>query len=65
MIFLVVNGYGAISGFAVDKRVNRVATFAAIDNLGKGSAGQAVQDMNIMLGFEETLGLLVPPLKPV
>lgn len=31
---------------------------AAIDNLGKGAAGQAVQNMNVMLGFEETAGLL-------
>ncbi len=31
---------------------------AAIDNLGKGAAGQAVQNMNLALGFEETAGLL-------
>ena len=60
----VIGSNFADVGFAVDNRVGRVASFAAIDNLGKGAAGQAVQDMNIMLGFEETLGLLVPPLKP-
>jgi N-acetyl-gamma-glutamyl-phosphate reductase len=31
---------------------------AAIDNLGKGAAGQAVQNMNLLLGFSETAGLL-------
>jgi N-acetyl-gamma-glutamyl-phosphate reductase len=31
---------------------------SAIDNLGKGAAGQAVQNMNLMLGFQETEGLL-------
>ena len=31
---------------------------STIDNLGKGAAGQAVQNMNVMLGLEETLGLL-------
>jgi N-acetyl-gamma-glutamyl-phosphate reductase len=35
-----------------------VMTFAAIDNLWKGAAGQAVQDLNVMLGYDETEGLL-------
>ena len=32
--------------------------FAAIDNLWKGAAGQAVQDLNLMLGYDETEGLV-------
>ncbi len=38
--------------------VNQVILFSAIDNLGKGASAQAVQNMNCMLGFEETKGLL-------
>ena len=41
----------------VDDR-GRVLSFAAIDNLWKGSSGQAVQSLNLMLGLEETEGLL-------
>ncbi len=41
----------------VDPRSGRVLVTSAIDNLGKGAAGQAVQNANLMLGFEETLGL--------
>jgi len=37
---------------------DRVLAFAAIDNLWKGAAGQAVQDLNLMLGYDETEGLL-------
>jgi N-acetyl-gamma-glutamyl-phosphate/LysW-gamma-L-alpha-aminoadipyl-6-phosphate reductase len=37
---------------------------AAIDNLGKGAAGSAVQCMNLMLGFEETAGLEFAGLHP-
>jgi len=36
----------------------------AIDNLVKGASGQAVQNMNIMLGFPETMGLEVLPVFP-
>jgi len=43
-------------GFERD-RGNRLVVFSAIDNLMKGAAGQAVQCMNIMFGFPETLGL--------
>ncbi len=44
-------------GIAVDGRTNRVVVVSAIDNLGKGAAGQAVQNMNLMLGLPETTGL--------
>jgi N-acetyl-gamma-glutamyl-phosphate reductase len=40
-----------------DERSGRVLVFAAIDNLWKGAAGQAVQDLNLMLGLPETEGL--------
>ncbi|RUM34905.1 MAG: N-acetyl-gamma-glutamyl-phosphate reductase [Archaeoglobus sp.] len=42
----------------------RVVVTSAIDNLVKGASGQAVQNMNLMLGFDETEGLLTPPLFP-
>ena len=44
-------------GLVVDRRTGRVVIVAAIDNLVKGAAGQAVQNMNIMNGFPENLGL--------
>lgn len=42
---------------ATDPATGRVMAFAAIDNLWKGAAGQAIQNLNLMLGFEETEGL--------
>ncbi len=48
-------------GFRIDATCNRLIMISAIDNLVKGAAGQAVQNMNIMLGLEETTGLLAPP----
>ena len=45
-------------GFRVDERNNMLILLSVIDNLVKGAAGQAVQNMNLMLGFEETEGLL-------
>ncbi len=44
-------------GVCVDKRLNRVIVISAIDNLYKGAAGQAVQNMNIMFGFDEGEGI--------
>jgi len=44
-------------GFKLDERNNRLILISAIDNLVKGAAGQAVQNMNIMLGLDETAGL--------
>lgn len=51
-------------GLAVDSRTKRVIILAAIDNLFKGAAGQAVQNMNIICGFEEDTGLKIAPLFP-
>ena len=48
-------------GFKLDLRNNRVILISAIDNLVKGAAGQAVQNMNIMLGLDETAGLMNVP----
>lgn len=47
---------------AVDTRTNRIIVISALDNLGKGSASQAVQALNIMAGIHETEGLLTPGL---
>lgn len=47
-----------------DHRVNRVIIQAAIDNLVKGAAGQAVQNMNLLFGLGETTGLSAPGLMP-
>jgi N-acetyl-gamma-glutamyl-phosphate reductase len=44
-------------GVVVDPRTRRVVAVAAIDNLVKGAAGQALQNMNLMLGLEESTGL--------
>lgn len=44
-------------GIKVDERTNRVIVVGAIDNMIKGSAGQAIQNMNIMMGYEENMGL--------
>jgi N-acetyl-gamma-glutamyl-phosphate reductase len=45
-------------GFTFDAESQRAVIVACIDNLGKGAAGQALQNMNLMLGFPETEGLL-------
>jgi N-acetyl-gamma-glutamyl-phosphate reductase len=51
-------------GVTVDSRSGRVIVVCAIDNLVKGASGQAVQNMNIMCGFPETMGLEGLPLFP-
>lgn len=51
-------------GFKIDSRTGRIIVLAAIDNLVKGAAGQAVQNMNLMCGLPETRGLLGVPLFP-
>lgn len=51
-------------GITVDKRSGRIIVVSAIDNLVKGAAGQAVQNMNIVCDFPETMGLELIPLYP-
>jgi N-acetyl-gamma-glutamyl-phosphate reductase len=51
-------------GFKTDSRTGRIVVLAAIDNLVKGAAGQAVQNMNLMCGLPESQGLLGVPLFP-
>jgi len=51
-------------GWHIDVRTNRVIVLSVIDNLVKGAAGQAVQNFNIMCGFDEKLGLDDVPLYP-
>ena len=50
--------------FTVDPRTNRVIVMAALDNLVKGAAGQAVQNMNILFGLPENTGLQMIPMFP-
>jgi len=52
-------------GFEADPHSNRIVVLSAIDNLMKGAAGQAVQNMNIRCGFEETAGLEFLGLHPL
>ena len=48
----------------IDRRTGKLIVVGCLDNLIKGGAGQAVQNMNLMLGFPETLGLPLEPLYP-
>jgi len=50
------NNYCCIGGFEIDEN-NQLVVISVIDNLLKGASGQAVQNMNLMFGFEETEGL--------
>lgn len=51
-------------GFKIDTRTNRIIMVGAIDNLVKGAAGQAVQNMNLMFGLAEDEGLKLIPVFP-
>ena len=51
-------------GWKLDQRTGRIIAMGAIDNLVKGAAGQAVQNMNIMFGLEENTGLKLVPVFP-
>lgn len=53
----VSGGNAAHVGVAVDPRTRRVTACCAIDNLGKGAAGQAIQNANVVLGLPEAAGL--------
>ncbi len=49
---------------SVDSRTGKLIVISCIDNLVKGAAGQAIQNMNIMSGFSEVAGLEAPPIYP-
>ena len=51
-------------GFKIDPRTNRIIMMGAIDNLVKGAAGQAVQNMNLVFGLPEEEGLNLVPMFP-
>ena len=51
-------------GFQIDPRTGRIILMGAIDNLVKGAAGQAVQNMNLLFGLPETQGLELVPMFP-
>ncbi|HJA13130.1 MAG TPA: N-acetyl-gamma-glutamyl-phosphate reductase [Candidatus Mediterraneibacter merdipullorum] len=51
-------------GFKIDQRTGRIILMGAIDNLVKGAAGQAVQNMNLMFGLDESEGLDLVPMFP-
>jgi N-acetyl-gamma-glutamyl-phosphate reductase len=51
-------------GVAIDPRTNRAVVVTVIDNLVKGAAGQAIQNMNLMTGYDETEGLKYAGLFP-
>ncbi len=50
--------------FKIDERTGRIIMMGAMDNLVKGAAGQAVQNMNLMFGMPETEGLELVPMFP-
>ncbi|RME83664.1 MAG: N-acetyl-gamma-glutamyl-phosphate reductase [Caldilineae bacterium] len=52
-------------GWSLDEENGRLVALCAIDNLGKGAAGSAVQCLNLMMGWEETTGLTFPGLHPI
>ena len=51
-------------GVVADRRPGRAIVVSVLDNLVKGASGQAVQNANLMLGLDETAGLLAAPLFP-
>jgi N-acetyl-gamma-glutamyl-phosphate reductase len=51
-------------GVIGDRKAGRTIVVAALDNLCKGSSGQAIQNANLMLGIEETTGLMLAPVFP-
>ncbi len=60
----VLGANTALVGLAIDRAANRVVVVTAVDNLVKGTAGAAIQSMNIALGLAETTGLTVNGVAP-
>jgi N-acetyl-gamma-glutamyl-phosphate/LysW-gamma-L-alpha-aminoadipyl-6-phosphate reductase len=62
---LVVGSNFCDVGFEIERRTGRLVALSATDNLIKGAAGNAIQSMNLMLGFDEKMGVAMAPLHPV
>jgi [amino group carrier protein]-6-phospho-L-2-aminoadipate/5-phospho-L-glutamate reductase len=62
--FLIGSNFCDI-GFDIDEENQRLVSLSASDNLMKGAAGSAIQNMNVLYGFDETEGLKYTPLTPV
>ncbi len=62
--FLVGSNFCDI-GFDIDRENNRLVVLSASDNLMKGAAGSAIQNMNVMFGLDESVGISHTPLTPV
>jgi len=62
---LVVGSNFCDIGFEIEERTGRLVALSATDNLIKGAAGNAIQSMNLMLGFDEKTGIAMAPLHPV
>jgi LysW-gamma-L-alpha-aminoadipyl-6-phosphate/LysW-L-glutamyl-5-phosphate reductase len=62
--FLIGSNFCDI-GFDIDEYNQRLVSLSASDNLMKGAAGSAIQNMNVLSGFDETEGLKYTPLTPV
>jgi len=62
---LVIGSNFCDIGFEIEERTSRLVTLSATDNLIKGAAGNAVQSMNLMLGYDEKTGLAMAPIHPV
>lgn len=60
----VLGANTALMGLAIDRAANRVVVVTAVDNLVKGTAGAAIQSMNIALGLDEAAGLSVNGVAP-
>lgn len=52
-------------GFKIDERTNNIIVIGALDNLVKGAAGQAIQNLNLMFGFDEKTALNYPAIFPI
>ena len=50
--------------FKIDERTNRIVVMGALDNIVKGAAGQAIQNMNLIFGLPESEGLELAPMFP-
>ena len=62
--FLIGSNFCDI-GFDIDEDNKRIVALSASDNLMKGAAGSAIQNMNVMFGFNEVDGLRFTPITPV